>query len=177
MPETAEDNRARRRVQVRYYRFRNALKEKAAGSLGGTGPGVIAEEALEAAEAEFAKMAEDYPDWVESYIRRLYEMHGRCVDTPELRHQNFKKLNENAHDLKGQGGTFGYMLISQFGDSLYECTRPRDEYTDNHVEIVKAHIDAMKAVIAGRVKGDGGQVGKELMTQLQKAIERYSVAD
>jgi hypothetical protein len=177
MPDAASDKPARRRVQVRYYRFRNALKEKAAGSLGGNSVGVIAKEALEAAEAEFTKMAEDYPDWVESYIRKLYELHGRCVDTPELRHQYFKKLNESAHDLKGQGGTFGYMLISRFGDSLYECTRARDDYPDNQVEIVKAHIDAMKAVIAGRVKGDGGSIGQELIKQLQKAIERYSITD
>ena len=174
MPDSAAGSRPRRKVQVRYYRFRNALKEKAAGSLGASGPGTIAKEALEAAEAEFVKMAEDYPDWVQNYLGRLYKYHSRCVDTPELRHQLFKKINENAHDLKGQGGTFGYMLISRFGDSLYDCTRPRDDYTDNQVEIVKAHIDAMKAVIAGRVKGDGGKVGQELIKQLQKAIERHS---
>ena len=167
----------RRRPQVRYYRLRNALKEKASSGQPGNGPGTIALEALQAAEAEFEKMAEDYPDWVQSYLRKLYELHGRCVDTPELRHEFFRTLRELAHDLKGQGGTFGYTLISIFGESLYDATRPRDDYTDNYVEIVKAHVDAMRAVIKGRIKGDGGQIGKELSITLHKAIERYSVTE
>jgi len=32
----------------------------------------------------------------------------------------------------------------------------------------------MKAVIAGRIKGDGGQVGKELIQSLHKAFERHA---
>jgi len=163
-----------KKVKVRYYRFRNALKEKASGGMGGTGPGAIAEEALKAAEAEFVKMAEDYPDWVQTHLRKLYEMHGRCVDSPELRHFQFKELRDAAHDLKGQGGTFGYSLISHFGESLYNFAHPREEYNDNHVEIVKSHIDAMKAVIAGRIKGDGGELGKELIDSLHQAFERYA---
>lgn len=164
----------KRKAAVRYYRFRNRLKEKATGGKGGTAPGRFGTAALEAAEAEFDRMAEDYPDWVQGHITRLYEQHGRCVDTPEQRHTCFRNLNEIAHDMKGQGGTFGYPLISHFGDSLYRCTKRQDEYTDNHVEIVKAHIDAMKAVIAGRIKGDGGALGKELIASLDKAIAKYS---
>jgi len=71
-----------RKPKVRYYRFRNALREKASGGGGGSGPGAIAEEALEAAEAEFVKMAEDYPDWVQAHLRRLYEMHGAALIHP-----------------------------------------------------------------------------------------------
>jgi chemotaxis protein histidine kinase CheA len=176
MTETAAKPNAPRKVQVRYYRFRNALKEKASGGKAGagSGKGTIAVAALQAAEAEFEKMAEDYPDWVGGNLPNLYQIHGRCVDTPEQRHQLFRKLHEAAHDLKGQGGTFGYDLISVFAESLYNFTYAAEEYSDNQVELVKAHIDAMKAVISGRIKGDGGDIGKELSQSLHKAIERYT---
>ncbi len=180
MTTAVEPTPAKRRAKVRYYRFKNQLKQKALNSAGGDnsgGPGALAAEALQAAEAEFDKMAEDYPDWVQGLIRRLYDHHGRCVDTPEQRHKRFRDLNEIAHDMKGQGGTFGYELISFFGGSLYDVTRPRDDYTDNQVEIVKAHIDAMNAVIKGRVVGDGGEIGKQLKAILTKAIEKYTAVE
>lgn len=167
------------RIRARFYRFRNAMKEKASGGSAGpsSGGGSIAMEALANAEAEFEKMAEDYPDWVQDYIRSLREHQNRCIDTPEHRHNTFKKLREAAHDLKGQGGTFGYPLISRFGESLYDVTAPAETYPDSVVEVIKAHIDAMNAVIKGRVSGDGGEVGSQLIETLQQAIERVAGAE
>lgn len=162
-----------RKARVRYYRLRNHLKEKAAG-LGGTGGAQISAQALAAAEAEFARMSEDYPDWVQGHLKRLYDQHRSCMERPEQRHQQFKQINEIAHDMKGQGGTFGFPLISQFADSLYGFTRPRDAYLDAEVDLVKAHVDAMNAVVKGRIKGPGGAIGQQLSETLAKAIERYA---
>lgn len=177
MTEAPAENSQPRKITVRYYRFRNSLKEKGLGGQVPSGPGSISEEALAAAQEQFEKMAEDYPDWVQSVLTRLHEQHSRCVDTPELRHQCFKRLNEIAHDMKGQGGTFGFNLISSFAVSLYDFTKPRDSYNDAVVELVKAHVDAMKAVIAGRIRGDGGEIGTELTQSLHKAIEKYELVD
>lgn len=165
-----------KKVIVRFYRFKNRLKEKTAGlSPGNAG---ISLDALEKAEQALSKMAEDYPDWVSSLIVKLQEQHGRCVDTPEKRHEFFEEINHIAHDMKGQGGTFGYPLITSFADSLYGFTikKPGD-ISDNQVELVKSHVDAMRAVIRGRVSGDGGDMGKKLAQSLNEAIEKYSAED
>ena len=119
------------------------------------------------------EMSEDYPDWVSGLIAKLQEKHVRCVDTPENRKDFFEEINHIAHDMKGQGGTFGYPLITAFADSLYNFTTVRVGITDNMVEIIKAHVDAMKAVIRGRVSGDGGEVGAVLTKSLNQAIEKY----
>ncbi|MFQ5346265.1 MAG: Hpt domain-containing protein [Rhodothalassiaceae bacterium] len=156
---------------VRFYRFRNRLKEKTHGLGGGTGQ--VSAEALAEAEKALAQMAEDYPDWVSGLLVKLSEKHGRCVDTPEHRREYFEEINEIAHDMKGQGGTFGYPLITEFADSLHNFTTIRGDITDSMVELVKAHIDAMRAVIRGRVKGDGGEVGAQLKATLDQAIEKY----
>lgn len=162
-------------VRVRFYRLRNRLKEKAVG-LGRAAEDVyyIDEEALEAAERIFEKMAEDYPDWVNGQISELYELHRRCVDSPEQRRSLFEQITALAHDLKGQGGTFGYPLISAFATSLNRFSAIRYDITDNHVEIIKAHIDAMRAVIRDRIKGDGGRIGNALQRGLEQVIEKYA---
>ena len=165
---------AKAAVKVRLYRFRNVLKEKTAGAGGGSGPLVIDPKALEAATAALEKMAEDYPDWVTKHVEELRTHHARCVDTPNDRRRRFAMMREIAHDMKGQGGTFGYPLITTFATSLYDCVGPRSGTTDDHIEIVKSHIDSMAAVIKDRIKGNGGEIGKALTQGLKQAIERYS---
>jgi len=159
-------------VIVRFYRFKNRLREKTAG-LGTNSVPQIDEKALAEAEKALSKMSEDYPDWVLQLIVKLQEQHGRCVDTPELRRDCFEVINTISHDMKGQGGTFGYPLITEFADSLYGLSSARDNITDNNVELVKAHLDAMRAVIKGRISGDGGDTGKALLQSLNAAKERY----
>lgn len=164
----------KKNISVRFYRFKNKLKEKTAG-LGGDENVEISPEALAEAEAALADMSEDYPDWVSSIIEKLAEQHKKCIDVPDKRKEHFQEIREIAHDMKGQGGTFGYPLISNFSDALYGFADTRGKLTDNHVEIIKAHIDAMRAVISNRVKGDGGEIGSELSKGLEAAIQKYRV--
>lgn len=166
---------AKQPVTVRLYRFQNRLKERCAGL--SSGDAAISPEAIAAAENMLEKMAEDYPDWVSTLLLTLQEKHGRCVDTPEDRKELFAEINSISHDMKGQGGTFGYPLMTHFADSLYSITDGRGKYTDNQVELVKSHLDAMRAVIKARLKGDGGPIGQELTETLDKALEKYTKLD
>ena len=168
------DKKKKGPTKVRFYRFRNRLKDMTAG-LGGGGGGISAE-ALAKAEEALSEQSEDYPDWVSGLITKLAEQHSRCVDTPENRRAYFEEINVMAHDMKGQGGTFGYPLITDFSDSLYKVSEQKDNIQDEHVNLIKSHIDAMRAVINGRVAGDGGEIGQALRDELNKAIER-SLAD
>lgn len=163
-------------VKVRFYRIKNRLKEKTAG-LGTDANAVIEfdEDILSTAEEALNEMAEDYPDWVMSVIDELFEVHRRCVDDDANRKAYFEKINAVAHDMKGQGGTFGYQLITDFAEGLYNFTSKGAGLSDSHVEIIKAHIDAMRVVIRERIDGDGGAVGKELKAGLEASVEKYSL--
>lgn len=159
-------------IKVRFYRFRNVLRDKVGAGGGATAK--IDPAAVEKAAAALAAMAEDYPDWVAKHIEQLRLHHARCVDTPGERARHYGAMREIAHDMKGQGGTFGYPLMTTFAASLYDFVGPNAGTTDAHVEIIKSHIDAMAAVIKERVKGDGGQIGQALTKGLKDAIDRYN---
>lgn len=158
------------KVQVRLYKFRNRLREKTAG-LGGGVPEINAE-SLARAEEALSEMSEDYPDWVTKDIEELLELHDHCNDTPEERKASFAKIAMKAHDMKGQGGTFGYPLITAFAESLYKFSDNKGEMSDADVELMKIHIDAMYAVIKGRIAGDGGEIGVEMQKGLDAAIKK-----
>ncbi|MCB2106547.1 MAG: hypothetical protein KDE14_02545, partial [Rhodobacteraceae bacterium] len=74
---------------------------------------------------------------------------------------------------RGQGGTFGYPLITVFAKSLYDVTKPPCPHDDAMLEIVKAHIDTMRAVIREKIEGDGGEIGQQLFKMLKVAIGKY----
>lgn len=171
MDEAKESIANKPAVKVRLYRFRNKLKEKIAGGGGVNEQAAeIDESAMLEAEKLFQELAEDYPDWANKQISELYELHRRCVDTPEQRRRLFESITEIAHDLRGQGGTFGYPLISNFATSLNSFSATRHDFRDSHVEIIKAHIDAMRAVIRDRIQADGGALGVALLSGLEQVI-------
>ncbi len=165
-----------RRVKVRQFHLRNKLKEKAGVGRAVSGESTIAKEALVRALQEMKKSQEDYPDWVRQTLNDLADDLKTAGEKNDVaRQKHFKHIGQLAHELKSQGGTFGYPLISVFGKSLNEFTEKEVGYvTDDHLEIVKAHIDLMRAVIKDRISGDGGNVGRELMMVLERAIKKYS---
>ncbi|MCF8473610.1 MAG: hypothetical protein K9G26_02855 [Emcibacter sp.] len=164
------------KVSVRYYRRKNKLREKTLGLAPLRDDEISFDEGLmEEAMAALDAMSEDYPDWVSSLIENLADVHRRCVDTPEQRFQHFEQLHAIAHDMRGQGGTFGYPLISHFSDGLYDFTGVSTSTSDKNVEIIKAHIDAMRIVIKERISGDGGEIGAQLKNGLDVAIKKFSV--
>ena len=165
-----------KKPKVRLFRLRPKLRQKMGAVRGADGEtGAVSEEALKRALTEMKKAEEDYPDWVRQSLSELAdEMKAAWAKPVTERTAHIRKIGLMAHELKGQGGTFGYPLISMFGKSLYDFTQTDVRITDNHMEIVKAHVDVMRAVISDRVAGSGGGLGKDLMTGLEQAIEKYS---
>jgi chemotaxis protein histidine kinase CheA len=168
------DNSAKKPVKVRLYRFKNKLLDKTAGL--GKADRVeitIDPEAMARAEEALQAMSEDYPDWVSKLIDKLYDQHRRAVENPIERKPRFDEISKIAHDMKGQGGTFGYPLMTDFAESLYGFTNHRKNIEDSHVEVVKAHIDSMRVIIISRLSGDGGENGQLLKSGLQQAIKKH----
>lgn len=157
------------------FHLPNQLKERL-GGLGSAEPGEIPTDLLETAEQELQRAALDFTEWARNYLGQLAKL---CEEAREgaaaARHKAFEQINLLAHELRGQGGTFGYPLITMFGRMLYEATGTGCPEDDNAIEVVRAHVDAMRAVIRDKVAGDGGEVGRALMKSLKLAIDKHRV--
>jgi hypothetical protein len=46
-----------------------------------------------------------------------------------------EKINLLAHELRGQGGVFGYPLITEFGKSFHNCTGASTRVTEKTTRI------------------------------------------
>jgi len=163
-PKTATD--------VWYFRLPNALKEKVGGGL--VGPAEIPEDLLHEAEEQMERGADDFSVWAMEYVKELSELCKKALEDEEGmgRAKIFSEMNLLALELRGQGGTFGYPLITTFGKMLYDTTAEGCSEDNIAVEVVKSHVDAMRAVLREKVDGDGGEVGRALLASLQLAIEK-----
>ena len=160
---------------VWYFRLPNSLKEKA-GGLGNSGVGEIPTALLEEAETQLQRDALDFTDWALDYLKKLSALCQEALGKSGPRIKQFQEINLMAHELRGQGGTFGYPLITVFAKMLFDVTYDGCREDDAAVEIVKAHIDAMRAVIREKIAGDGGEVGRALIQSLDTAIKKHSRA-
>ena len=104
----------------------------------------------------------------------MSEKVSQAFSDRDNRSEPLAEVNRIAHELRGQGGTFGYPLITLFGKSLYETTAYPCREDDANLEICRAHLDTLRAVIRERIEGDGGAIGRQLMEALNQAIAKYA---
>jgi hypothetical protein len=88
--------------------------------------------------------------------------------------QNLAKINEVAHELRGQGGIFDYPLITDVGKSLYKTTKPTGHPpSKDRMKLIGAHIDTIRTVFKNKIVGDGGEIGTALLKEIAEAVKKY----
>lgn len=162
-------------ISAYYMAVPNQLKNLVAGlgSGGNTESGKFDESALAAANMELASMESDYSDWVLDSIAKLQRAVKELKEQPKNYWKYYTLINNIAHDLRGQGETFGYPLITILGKSLFDYTRIQTPPDDRFIELIRSHIDSIQAVLRERIKGQGGDVGMVIVGTLEEAKRRY----
>jgi hypothetical protein len=77
-----------------------------------------------------------------------------------------------AHELRGQGGSYGYPLVTRFGDQLCRYLDAAAGLDAKSLVVVKATADAIAIVINSKVSGDGGDTGRDLVEMLDKVLAK-----
>ncbi len=158
---------------VLHFEFSNRL----AGKVGGQPTGELPKldvEVLNKVQEKIQEMSGDYSTWVVDEIRKLDEALHKVREPGANLRVLIARINRGAHEMRGQGGIFGYPLITEFSKSLFLTTNKNMQaISDNEYELLKAHIDAIKVVIAEKVEGDGGETGRALLAGIAAAIKKY----
>lgn len=80
------------------------------------------------------------------------------------------RLRAAVHDLKGQGASFGYPLVTEFGMSLGHLLYRIRDIDDATMTRIVLHGDLLTAVATHRINGDGGEMGLALRAGLARAM-------
>ncbi len=133
------------------------------------------EQLMAKANKIMAAMAENYPKWLRKDLEKLIAAHEKLVADP-CDEASRADLFRTAHDIRGQAAGFGYDLASHAGGSLCQCLRQRPVLSAADLHVIDAHINIIRACLGQSLKGDGGAIGQELLTELNILIERTKPA-
>jgi CheY-like chemotaxis protein len=161
-------------IKAYYLRVPHKLRDLVGGLGQESTPFVIDESLLEAAAEEIISMESDYADWVKDTVNSLRAAHLALKEQPKNHWKYFGIINSLAHELRGQGSTFGYPLVTQFGKSLFNYTKIKVEPDEKFIELIHAHIESIQAIVRERIKGDGGEVGRIIVQTLNTAKTKYN---
>ncbi|OIR10064.1 hypothetical protein GALL_79920 [mine drainage metagenome] len=123
--------------------------------------------ALARAEAVIANLRGAYLDWVRGDLARLHALLDEARATPPAgRGEQMRQIFTVAHDVKGQGGSFGYDLVTRIGNHLCRYIERPEPWPDARLEAVARHLEAMDRIIGERLEGAGGETGAALWRQI-----------
>ena len=71
------------------------------------------------------------------------------------------------HEIRGQGGSFGFGLISVVADSLCKFIEGKNDFKAFELDVIKVHIMAMKVVFGQNLKGPQKELSEQLSELLQ----------
>ena len=115
-------------------------------------------DAVRAAEAAVAALADSFLEWIGEDIGG--------DNQPELR-----AIFEVVHNVKGQGGSFGYDLLTKIGGSLCDYLRVEAASADEkQLKVIAAHFAAMDFVLEKNIQGNGGAIGEQLTGKVAQLV-------
>jgi hypothetical protein len=134
-------------------------------------------------EAVLARAQAAVADLAKNYGKSTLVELDRCADLMKAARENaaacaisIKELYGVAHNIKGQGSSFGYPLVTRIGHSLCVLTRSEREFKDSDLDVVQAHLDALRLILTKDIKGEGGELGAKLAKRLEDMVEKVNNA-
>ena len=142
------------------------------------GPGAVNKAALARAEAVIADLGDEYLEWAQEDIKQIQA----AIDSIDLngdeaqRKEILDRIFAISHDIKGQGGSFGYDLMTILGNDLCRFSESIETLKRSDVEVIRLHVDTMKRVIADDIRGNGGKEGEMVLSGLAAVVEKVTSA-
>lgn len=146
----------------------NALRTKV--TIGG--PGAVDSAMLERAESAIANLSGNYLEWVKQDLAKLETAFAKLKDGQGGTNEILREIFGIVHDMRGQGGSFGYHLITVIGNQLCRFIDKVTGPGPDETEAIRLHIEAMQLVIAEDMRGDGGPQARQLLDGLERVAAR-----
>jgi len=144
----------------------NALRDRLGSRLGRIDP-----EAIARAEAALKGLSSQFGQWLEDEVGKL-EAARTSIRVKGLSRPAMDQLYTHAHDLKGLGSTYEFPIITQIAGSLCRLLGEAETRLQAPLNLVDAHIDAIRASVRGNIKTTEDPVGRSLVEALERQVDQ-----
>lgn len=135
-------------------------------------PGRTADDLLKGAGQRIEALTADFTKYLREEIDRLAKSVIEAESNAGERGEIVRKVQTIFNDLRGNGGTYGYPLVTEVGDSACKFIQDMPNWGSPQLAVLRAHTDAMRAIMAANIMGDGGPLGRQLLAGLKTAVDK-----
>ena len=121
------------------------------------------------ANEAIADLTNKFPSWACGDVQKMKSLliEASGVYNQERTILIREKFYPKAHDLKGQGATFGYPLITDIGSHMCRLITSKTQYSATDLATLKKDTQMMETVLWKKLKGDGGLKGAQILEALK----------
>ena len=114
-------------------------------------------------------LSDEYQKWVHADLERLdMAFSGAQKESGKRREKLIREdVFRAAHDMKGQGATFGYELITTVGNHLCRYIERQEEFGNDEMSAIDTHIRFLHQIIDEKLTGQGGSKGSRILEQIE----------
>lgn len=123
------------------------------------------------AEAAVEALRDTYRLQLSADVAELEAIWSRFEEGASVE-ETLEALHAVAHNIKGQGGSFGYDLVTDIGASFCDYLRSAERRSSEELNIVHMHIRMLKTVSEHDISGDGGETGQRIVEKLKALTGR-----
>jgi hypothetical protein len=116
--------------------------------------------------------AANYHKMVEPSLAMLNDSLGQLKSSPSSSHAA-RQIYNTAHNLKGEGASFGYPAVSSVAGLLCRVTEEPERSHPRRVIVVAVHVDSLQAMMRYDVKGEPSGIALEVISALSTLVDLY----
>lgn len=119
----------------------------------------------------------DYVEWAEEQLGVLEKAVQDVMANKPKRSDSLRSLHRIAFDMRGLAGNFDYPLITLICANLCKVIDMEPVVTAKWLQVLQAHVDAVRTVVKLQVHGDGGETGRALIQELATASALFTATE
>jgi chemotaxis protein histidine kinase CheA len=124
------------------------------------------------AERALADLSGEFKQWMMIEARRLADAYA-AVQRHGFGDQARDELFRAAHDIKGDGATFGHPSAAAVAESLCRIIEHAPDLEKVPAELLSHHVSAIQAIVHENTSLDRLSIGSELSRRLRKVADEY----
>jgi chemotaxis protein histidine kinase CheA len=138
-----------------------------------TGSGPIDTSPIEKAERALDQLSVAFDSWLVEEVTSLTKARD-AVHTQGLSPETRKELHRTAHDLKGQGQTYGYPLITHVCSTLCKLLETAIHPDLIPVDLIDHHVNAVRNIMKMKVKTTDHPKSLAVVNRLYDVVMEFS---
>lgn len=125
------------------------------------------QKAIDNNDVDFTPLGEQFLKQLEDAIAQARASEGNDISAYR------EMLTSPIMQLKANAAIFHFNLVGNLANVILSFLEAVDELDRDAVEIIQAHHTTLNAIIKKKMKGDGGEIGAQMVKELKDACARY----